>query len=575
MSQSDIHFEVFRRPDPHEDWALHDVANVREKALAMATDLLRADKSIGVKVVKQYHEGASGDHFSLTIYEEGHRSVKLDPAAEDSPPVLPCFKPEDLYTQQARTTLARLLREFLAHHRITVSELIHRADCLTKLETAGTVFQHAVQKVAVAQAASTNVPVQQIIKALHELGAKAIARVQRDHKRGHFPAVEPGGFGALAVKLANERDGLYVFGGALARHLAPFAGWSEKLSALLALLPEAPREGAGHAMFFSAIDAVAAEIVANPLALRDLIGESATLGEALSVLAELLLGTLAARGGKFAALAMLSYQFNAGELPETRVAIGNRIIVELKSGRRLCPNSRLDELAFLREIARSLAIADPRSLNQDSLTAAFTLRSRRLVTNEALVEYLASTATPDEKIERLLFVEEHVIGSSNKKQLASILQQTLRAQDFADYFVNSGAPVMGRLRRLADLQARARRSGVREELRDEFAECLDRIATEIESRGNVLRTIEENMPDPAERAMAVLKLCIGNALTEGRVRGKARDVVLSALSQPGFLKGFLALLKGGEAPDQAMAELAELLELAGISREDGLKAIAA
>ncbi|HUO92043.1 MAG TPA: hypothetical protein VMU22_03935, partial [Rhizomicrobium sp.] len=448
MSQSDIHFEVFQRRDPRAAWVLHDVSNVREKAIAMAADLRRAEKDISVKVVKQYHGEDTGDHFSLTIYEEGHKNLKLDPAAEDAP-VLPCFKPEDLYAQPARATLARLLRDFLAHNKITVTELIHRADCLARLESAGTVFQHAVQKVAVAQASSTNVPVQQIIKALNELVAKAIARVQRDHKRDYFPEAGPGSFGTLAVKLAGERDGLYIFSGTLARHLSSSAGWGEKLSSLLALVPEVPNEGEGRAMFLGAIDAVTAEIVANPSALRDLIGESESLGEALSILIELLLGTLSVRGGKYAALSTLSEQFNAGELPETRAAIGNRIIAELKSSRRLCPSSRLDELRFLRKVDRSLAIADPRSLSRDSLTAAFTLRSRRLVSNESIAEYLAGVAMPDEKVERLLLVEEHIAGASNKKQLAAILQQTLRSQEFADQFTNSGLPLMGRLRRLA------------------------------------------------------------------------------------------------------------------------------
>ena len=183
MTEKDIHFEVFRRPDPRGAWTLHDASSVREKALAMAADLLRADKGIGVKVVKESYDSESGDYLSRTIFEDGHSKLKLDPADEDALPVLPCFKPEDLYSQHARATMTRLLREYLAHHKITVTELIHRADSLNKLELAGTVFQHAVQKVAVAQASSSNTPVQQIIKALNDLAGKAMARVQRDAKR--------------------------------------------------------------------------------------------------------------------------------------------------------------------------------------------------------------------------------------------------------------------------------------------------------------------------------------------------------------------------------------------------------
>ena len=49
--------------------------------------------------------------------------------------------------------MSRLLTDFLSRNRVTITELIHRADMLEKLEATGTVYQHAIQKVAVAQAA--------------------------------------------------------------------------------------------------------------------------------------------------------------------------------------------------------------------------------------------------------------------------------------------------------------------------------------------------------------------------------------------------------------------------------------
>ena len=52
-------------------------------------------------------------------------------------------------------------------------------------------------------------------------------------------------------------------------------------------------------------------------------------------------------------------------------------------------------------------------------------------------------------------------------------------------------------------------------------------------------------------------------------------MVLTTMGQPGFLKGYLARSKEGEPPEHALTELAELLQLAGISPEDGMKSIAA
>ena len=58
---------------------------------------------------------------------------------------------------------------------------------LEKLEATGTLYQHAIQKVAVAQAASTTTPVQQIVKSLNELTTQAFHRVYRDQRKGLFP----------------------------------------------------------------------------------------------------------------------------------------------------------------------------------------------------------------------------------------------------------------------------------------------------------------------------------------------------------------------------------------------------
>jgi hypothetical protein len=231
-------------------------------------------------------------------------------------------------------------------------------------------------------------------------------------------------------------------------------------------------------------------------------------------------------------------------------------------------------------VANSMVLGDPRYLSHENLVAAFTLRSRRLVSNEAIGEYLATSQAPDDQVEGLLTIEDNIVGADNKKQLGLVLRKILSSPDFSDYFVTNSTPAMARLRRLAELQARARRSNFRDDMREEFVDGLDRIASDVEQRGRVFKSLQENLPAPAERAMAILKLCTNNALTEGRVRGKARDMVLGALAQPGFLKSYLAQVKGDAPslavnPEHAMSELIELLELAGIPPEAGLKSIAA
>ena len=151
-----IHFEIFSRQGSKGGWKMIDARTDREAALTLAQSLMKEARATGVKVVKETYNDETGDYLSLKIFEDGHNKVKTVPAQEDVPHALPCFKPDDLYSYHARSTIARLLAEYLARNKITITELGHRADMLEKLEATGTLLQHAIQKVAVAQAASTH-----------------------------------------------------------------------------------------------------------------------------------------------------------------------------------------------------------------------------------------------------------------------------------------------------------------------------------------------------------------------------------------------------------------------------------
>ena len=578
MAQS-IHYEVFSRKGAKGGWTMVDVRNERQSALDLAAKMMADGEATGVKVVKETYNDDSGDYLSLKIFEDGHNQMKIAPAQEDAPHALPCFKPEDLYSYHARVTMTRLIPDFLARNLVTISELSVRADLLEKLEATGTLLQHAIQKIAVAQAASTSQPVQSIIKSLLDLVTKAFNRVYRDERNKVFPDVPAGSFGAAATKLAQQSDGAYVLNGAIARHLKDAKGWDDKVFRLLKLSEEVPTDPKGALLLLGAVDSMIAEILAGSAALQDLIGATEDLGQALTSLVQLFLGKQPAAGAGRAGLLALTKHFADDDMPESRTAIANRIMAEFKSNKRLCPASLEDEFKTLRQIANRVVLGIGKYLSHEDLIAAFTLRSKRLVTHETLGQYMEAGATPDEKLERLLFVEENVIGVENKRQLAGFVVPLLTAASFETHFMGGKAPPLARLQRLAQLQARARRCGFQDAQRQEICDHLDRIASLLEARAKVLESIEAKPGSPVEKAQTVLRLVTGGLLTEGRLSTKARDMIVAYLGRPGFLTGYIAQTAAGSgAPanaDAAMATLIETLGKAGITAETGLKSIAA
>jgi hypothetical protein len=568
-----VHFEVFRRAGARGGWTLHEVVNERDRAMNMAKEMMTGEKkATGVKVVKETYDDDSGDYLSLKIFEDGATQMKLAPAQEDAPQATPCFKPDDLYSYHARQTMMRLLADFLARNKVTITELIHRADLLDKLEATGTVYQHAVQKIAVAQAASGTTPVQQIVKTLNELIDQATQRVYRDQRKGLFPNPHADQFAELATKLAGQGDAAYLFNGALARSLKDTNGWNEKILALIEILGYAPESGDPRTLILSSIDAVMSEALSASTALHELLGPSENLADALTRLVELFLGKIVmedAKGG----LVALSARFAADELPEARTAIAGRIVAEFKSPKRLRPDSLVEELKALRRLANRVVYGVGKFLSHEDLITAFTLRSKRLVTQETLSTYIHDCAV-DEKIERLLFVEENIIGIENKRQLASFILPVMNAAAFDNFFQEPKVPVLQRLQRLAQLQARVRRSSFVDAQQEEIAGRMDRLACEVAARAKLFENLEAKNQNHVAKATTLLKLAMGGFFTEGAMSGRAREIILRCLATPGFLSGYFAGQQGVDN-DTAMASLMADLGKAGITAETGLKSIAA
>ena len=570
----EVHYEVFRRVGAKGVWTLHDVRSDRDSAIQLAQGLMASEKATGVKVVKETYNDDTGDYLTLKVFEEGHNQVKVPVAQEDAPHALPCFKPEDLFSYHARATMRRLLPDFLARCRVTVTELIHRADLLEKLEATGTLYQHAIQKIAVAQAASTTTPVQQIVKGLNDLATQAIQRVYRDQRKGLFPNPRADQFGELATKLSAQADGGYIFNAALSHHLKDARNWDEKVQLLLTVMENAPIEDAPHCLVMSAVDAILAEIMGGSAALHELLGPAEILADSLGALVELFLGHAPADAKS--GLAMLTRHFAVDDLPEARTAVANRIVAEFKSTKRLVPDSLVEELKALRRLANKVVMGVGKYLSHEDLVAAFTLRSKRLVTQELLSAYMEG-ATPDEKIERLLFVEENVIGMENKRQLAGFVVPVVNSAPFENFFANPKVPLMQRLQRLAGLQLKVRRSNFMDVQRDEIADKMDRLAFGVANSAKLFESIEGRSTNHVEKAQTLLKLTMGGFLTEGLLAGRARGMILEYLATPGFLAGYFANLPktDGIDTDKAMANLVADLGKAGITAETGLKSIAA
>lgn len=569
-----VHYEIFKRQGAGS-WSLVEVRQQRDDALAYAQELVKAGVA-GVKVVKETLNDSTGDYLSLKIFEHGEVKAKAKPKHDDVPST-PCFKPDDLYSYHARKTIALLIPDFLSHYQVTVTELGHRADLLEKLEASDTLLQHAIQRVAVCQAAAGEDELAKIIRSLRDLTSQTIHRVYRDDKKGRFAKCKQGKFGALAAKLKDASDGRYLLDGAIANYLKDANGWDEKVRRLMLLMDETTEPSPGNELLLACIDSLISEVLDGPAGLKELIGDKANHGESVMSLVKLFLGRepdeTEGRGGLIA----LTKQFKTDTLPNARVAIAQRIIAEIRSFKRLCPHSLEDEFKALRGIANLVVMGIGKYLSHEDLVASFVLRSQRLITGESLAPYL-NGESPDVKLDRILLVEENVIGAENKRRLADFVTPIITSAQFEEHFQSAKLPLVQRLQQLESLRDRALHSSFQENQKADISDTLDRVAAAVESRNHLFESIDKRKASPAEKAFMLLKLLSTNTLTAPRLTTRAREMVIGYVGKPGFLSGYVAQTSqnGGAADrDVLVADLMRVLEKAGITPETGLKNIAA
>jgi hypothetical protein len=242
--------------------------------------------------------------------------------------------------------------------------------------------------------------------------------------------------------------------------------------------------------------------------------------------------------------------------------------------KRLCPASWDAELKMLRRLSNALVEARGKYLSHEDLIEVFAERSKRIVSHEPLFQLLQDARSADEKVERLLAVEETIIGAENKRELATFILPVIGSRGFEEQL---GAGVLAKLKRAVELQRRVLRSGFQQVQKNQIAAALDAVASGIEDRAKVLASLETRATDPVERAQALLKLCQAGALTEGELKAKARRLMVTTMASRGFLTAYVERqgreADGARPRDEALSGFtAELREL-GITLEEAARTL--
>lgn len=506
-----IHYEIFVKKNRKSGWNLYQACEDRKEALETAK-AQRTSDAISVRVTKESYDERNEVFRSVSIFNEGpekhqrqmRENNRMDP---------PCRNPLDLYNMHARRTMARALGPWLKRHAVSVMELLHRPDLAEQLAAAGHDRQHAIQKVAIAQAGSQECSVQHLVRTLTELADKATDRLRALQKSKTLPGFDGKGFAQTYETCSRHKEPEFAIRHALAQAMAPFKTWEKKFAFLSACVSDALVEGEGNDDALAMLDEFISETAALPHAVNELC-HGREMGAQLDEITDLLQGTASKQQKE--GMRLLAEAISSKRLPLTQSVLASRVFNELCGPRRLYPDEFMKEVELNRSLADRLMQVDRALAPADRLQEAFVIRSSRLLSQDAITNLLSTCdQQAGTELRALLHLEGSIVGDANKAKLATYVRAILGAHKTRTWLASKSAKTLERLSQLAHAQRKVLASGFAVPDRTELSEQIDRLCRTAMEETRIIEEICRREPDPVNSAMALIRLCEKGVLTMG------------------------------------------------------------
>ncbi|GGE43085.1 hypothetical protein GCM10011367_17190 [Marinicauda pacifica] len=532
MAGQDTHFEVFLKKSKLASWTLVEARPKREDALALGEQLKKMNPSGSIRVTREDYDDTTRAFRSIAIFESGPEKYS-DPKDKKGEAKIPCVTPADLAGPAARETTRRVLGPWLERHQICPMELLYRPDMVEKLDSSDTDLQHAIQKIAVARAQNSDASVHAYVRLLTDLVQRAIDQARREAQR-KAKTPKAASFSQLAEKIVGEGSPEKRLRTAIADEISDCTSMTAKATKLLDMLDDLPEDPEARVFASRQADAFLAEVLSFDRALRGLLGEPRDGGEEIVRLTTIYEGKADAEDLARApeTARRLARKFKAKGLPATQAEVAARILTALRSPKRLKPNSVMDEIKLARSLAMRLIASSGPDLHPDSLVEAFTHRSARLLSPDAIDEALKNSASPHEEIMRLLAMEDNLVGEMNKQKLASYVRTKLRANSAESWYSRGPGQPLERLSKLSQLQARTLAGTFPQADKTETAQAFDELGLKVLESTKIVERIASSGQPALARVSALLKLAAQNVLPQGRCLQDAHARAMRLLASP-------------------------------------------
>jgi hypothetical protein len=540
-----------------DSWLLvRDASDLRQLEPTAAL-LVQRNEVDGIRLVRRVdyldHEFSA----TVTIVKRLRSGVQeTDPLARANPgrDASWCDKPDDFMGDIQRQVIRSFFAKYLDERRLTPLEILSLETHAKALDSAGTIVQGALQRLASVQVRGTKQTAVARMKELMGLADAGLAQLLKEAK-GNAPA-KIGERGLLGLSLTlgtspspEEARRAYRI---LSAHLADAKTWVEKLDRLF-LLATPDLDVARMRL----IDSMAAEILASPLALKELAAQEGNRLQLVLNAVDLYVGNLArdARVDRPKGVQTLSGLLAAGTLPRTLAELRTGLLRHLHARLPFSADGGIrDEMRGTVEILKYLGLHAPALAKDEEVLEALAQRADRLIQPEAMSELIGPIRGALARMEAVLLLIEQAPGDAPKAKIATYLRSLVVPEDF----IRESGSRMEAVKKLLDIARRIQDAGMPAAPKREMVEILDNAAfdavrTEILSNQNMTFS---------DRMLAVLRLCTG--APDGKTKQLASEQLTQALKRPEFLLNYLERFPKTQERRDAYLKLSQTLNDSGL-----------
>ncbi|MCX8506356.1 MAG: hypothetical protein ORN98_07045 [Alphaproteobacteria bacterium] len=447
-----------------------------------------------------------------------------------------CSSVADFYSPPAHTMINTMLRAFLDQLVITPTELLHSVKYQSRLDQSGALLQDAIERAGSLQARAYGESGPTRVRELADLVTNVMLYLRDAEQKRPAGTFKAGGLNDYIRASKQQASGdqiAFRVNRGLTENLTEFRTWALKIDHLIALGEEIARDD------FSYIDNVIGEALHCDVVQDNLFGRRISVEDRVDDLIELYLGVFPKRKKTATPTTQrLVALIKKHDMSETKHSIETVIINFLSSRDVLFSPELLTELKACAAMYGKLhvgqkIIGGPRAIE------ALERRISRLLTAEAVTDYIRGTVSLGERMLALFEIYAHTIGAANLKRIEEIIDRYFKGDDFGRRLLSIEGNPEHKLRIITQLFRAVAKSTLTAEIKASFSAMLVKLQRDYVLEVNIFADIERKLPNSARKLIKVVTLCHEGCFIPGENLDRAKAVIKHYLSRPDFMERYL------------------------------------